>query len=99
MIHKAVIGAGLSLCVAACASSPVTPAAAHPAASRAPAGCVTQTATRIPLRPGDCGAAGHVWTGDALKSTGANEPGQALYLLDPTLPVPSILGKPRMASH
>jgi hypothetical protein len=82
MIHNAVIGAALSLCVAACASSQVTPAAAHSAANRAPAGCVTQTATRIPLRPGDCGA-----------------PGQALNLLDPTLPVPSILGKPRMASR
>jgi hypothetical protein len=85
MIHKAVIGTGLSVCVAACASSPVTPA--HSAASRAPAGCVAQTATRIPLRPSDCGAAG------------ANEPGQALYLLDPTLPVPSVFGKPRMASR
>jgi len=82
MVHKAVIGAALSLCVAACVSSPVTPAAAHAAANRAPAGCVAQTATRIPLRPDECGAAG-----------------QALYLLDPTLPAPSILGKPRMASR
>jgi len=99
MIHKALIGAGLSLCVVACASAPSTPAAATAAAKRPPAGCVAQTATRIPLSPKECAALGHTWSGDTIKSTGATEPGQALYLLDPTLSGPDIFSKPRAASR
>jgi|GEM_PF-1011713 len=99
MIRNALIGAGLSLCVAACASSPSTPAATRSAAQRPPAGCVAQTATRIPLSPQECAARGHTWSGDTSKSTAATQPGQALYLLDPTLPGPDIFSKPRAASR
>ena len=89
--YEALIGAGLSLCVAACAGSPSTPAVANSsvraAAKLPPAGCVSQSATRIPLGSTDCAAAGHIWTGNAIKSTGASEPGEALRLLDPAITV------------
>jgi hypothetical protein len=86
--YLALIGAGLSVCVAACAGAPSTPVGANSsmtaAAKRPPAGCVSQTGTRISLGPTECAAFGHIWTEDAIKSTGATEPGEALRLLDPT---------------
>jgi hypothetical protein len=91
MFYRALIGAGLSVCVAACAGSPAAPAVASPAVTAAamlpPAGCVSQSATRIPLGPTECAASGHIWTGDAIRSTGATEPAAALRLLDPTVTV------------
>jgi hypothetical protein len=90
MICKALICGGLSLCAAACASSPSTPAArprATAAAQLPPAGCVSKTGTRIPLGPTECAAAGHIWTEGAIKSTGATDPSEALRLLDPTVTV------------
>jgi hypothetical protein len=78
------IGAGFSLCVSACAGAPSMPVGVSSAAKRPPAGCVSQTGTRISLGPTECAAAGHIWTEDAIKSTGATEPGEALRLLDPT---------------
>jgi hypothetical protein len=91
MFRKALIGAGVSLCVAACASSPSTSAAADSSVTSAaqlrPVGCVSQSATRIPVGPTECAAVGHIITGEAIKSVGATEPGEALRLLDPTLTV------------
>lgn len=89
MFYRALIGAGLSVCVAACAGAPSTPVVASSsvsaAAKRPPAGCVSQTGTRISVGPTECAAAGHIWTGDAIRSTGATEPAAALRLLDPTV--------------
>jgi hypothetical protein len=90
MLYRALIGAGLSACVAACVGSPAAPAMVSPsmtAASLPPAGCVSQSATRIPAGPTECAASGHVWTSDAIRGTGATEPAAALRLLDPTLTV------------
>jgi hypothetical protein len=91
MWKKFPIGAGLALCVAACASSPSTPGAttskAATAANLPPAGCVSGTTTRIPLSPRECAAFGHVWTEEDIQKTGATDTAQALRLLDPTLTV------------
>ena len=90
MMYKALIGAGLSLCAAACASSPSTSALrprATAAAQQPPAGCVSQTGSRIAAGPTACVAAGHIWSQGELKSTGATDPGEALRLLDPTVTV------------
>ena len=91
--REALIGAGLGLCVAACAGSPSTPGISHPSGAAAaklpPAGCVSQSATRISLGPTECGAAGHIWTDETIKSSGATEPGEALRLLDATVTVRS----------
>jgi hypothetical protein len=50
-----------------------------------PAGCVADTATRIPVSPHDCVAPGRVWTDQDLQSTGASDASQALRQLDPTV--------------
>lgn len=91
MWKKVLIGAGLTLCFAACASTRSAPGAAT-STTAAPtnlprAGCVPSTATRIPLSPGECAGFGHTWTQEDIKRTGASDSGQALRLLDPTLSV------------
>jgi hypothetical protein len=89
MWKKVLIGACLTLCVAGCASSPSAPSAAKAGADAAspPLGCVPETATRIPPSPRECGAFGHVWKHEDIKTTGATDAGQALRLLDPSLTV------------
>jgi hypothetical protein len=90
MLYKALIAA--CAVVAGCSTSPPAPDVAGSAVRTAdaalpPAGCVAQSATRIPVGPSECVAAGHIWTGRAIQSTGATEPGAALRLLDPTVNV------------
>ena len=88
MWTKLPIAGVLALCVAACATSPsasqskLTAGQAEP-----PAGCVADTATRIPVQPSDCWAFGRTWTGQDVKSTGATDAAQALRQLDPTVTV------------
>ena len=87
MLKKILIGAGLTLCVAACATSPSTPGTGRPAAAAKvpPAGCVADTATRIPVSPSECAGAGRTWSYQDVKSTGATDVAQALRQLDPTV--------------
>jgi hypothetical protein len=89
MRKKYLIGAGLSLCVAACASTPSGPGAATSGAAAAPrlpsVGCVSSTATRI--SPGECAGFGRTWTDQDIRTTGATNAGQALRLLDPSVTV------------
>jgi hypothetical protein len=89
MLNKMLISACLTLCLAACAASPSAPQATQAAAAveSPPAGCVSESATRIPTSPRDCGAYGHQWSQQDIKSTGATSAGQALRLLDPTVTV------------
>ena len=83
MLNRILIATCLTLYVAACASS----AARHETAKLPPAGCVAESATRIPVSPRDCAGAGRVWTDQDIKSTGATSAGQALRQLDPTVTV------------
>ena len=91
MLNKLLIGAGLALCVAACASKPSAPGAATsrlaPQSNVLPAGCVADTGTRIPVGPRECAGFGHTWGQQDMRSTGAVDAGQALRLLDPTVTV------------
>lgn len=91
MWKKYLIGAGLSLCVAACASTPSSPGAATSDAAAAPnlppAGCVSSSATRIPTSAAECAAFGRAWTDQDIKTTGATDAAQALRLLDPSVTV------------
>ena len=91
MLNKILMGICLPFFLAACATSPSTSGSGTPeaaATSRVPlAGCVADTATRIPVTPRDCAGAGRVWTDQDVKSTGATSAGQALRLLDPTVTV------------
>ena len=86
LVLKTLIGAFLALCVAACATSHYTPGTGQRAAAKVPpAGCVAETATRIPVSPHDCAGAGRVWTDQDIKSTGATDVATALRQLDPTV--------------
>lgn len=91
MWMKYLMGAWLSLCVAACASTPSSPDAATSKAAATPnlppVGCVSKTATRIPMSPTECAAFGRVWTEQDIKTTGATDSAQALRLLDPSVTV------------
>jgi len=89
MLKKPLI-AGLTLCLAACASAPATnpgseAARAQPAVP--PAGCVSNTATRLPVNPRDCTGFGNVWTQKDLRSTGYMTVNQALSALDPSVTI------------
>jgi hypothetical protein len=91
MRKKYQIGAGLSLCVAACASTSSIPGAATSNAAATPnlppVGCVSSTATRIPRSPAECVAFGRAWTQEDIRTTGATDAAQALRLLDPSVTV------------
>ena len=81
MLNRILICTCLALCAAACSS----PRAKPEAARQPPAGCIAETATRIPVSPQDCAGIGHVWTDKDIKSTGATSAGEALRQLDPTV--------------
>ena len=88
MVKKLLIGVALSLCVAGCAStSPTHPGAGAPRADAAvpPAGCISNTATRLPVNPRDCAGFGNAYTQKDLKSTGYTQVNQALSTLDPSV--------------
>jgi len=97
MLKKTLIGACLALCVAGCATSPSTSGTGKPetaattqaaATTKAlPAGCVSETGTRIPVSQSDCTGPGRVWTNQDVKSTGATDAAQALRQLDPTVTI------------
>ena len=76
MLKTALIGAGLSLCIAACTTTP----APVTAAARSPApGCVRDTGSRI---ASDCPAAGREYNQQDLRTTGQTDAQQALRMLD-----------------
>lgn len=85
-LNKLLVGAGLSLCVAACASAPTQPTAA-PAATAAvkpdPA-CTTYTGSSRIL-PTQCAAIGNSYDQRDIRTTGATDAQQALLKLDPSI--------------
>jgi hypothetical protein len=87
MLNRFLIGIGLGLCLAACASQPSNPGSAPKVADAAkpPVGCVTGTASRLPQRPGDCAGFGQSNTGNDLKDTGYPSVNQALQTINPTV--------------
>ena len=84
MMNKLLLGACLALAVAGCASTPETKAPAT-AAAKAPAGCVPETASRIPAKDSTCAGFGHTWTGEDIQRTGQIDTAQALRMLDPSI--------------
>ena len=87
MLNKLVIGASLALALAACTSSSPTrevkPLGFTPTSPAV--GCVADTATRIPVRPGECAGTGRTYTQSDINRTGARTTTEALQLLDPSL--------------
>jgi hypothetical protein len=81
------MGLSLCVCLAACATTgqPASTASKEATSGQPPAGCVAETATRLPLTAHQCAAFGRTWTQQDIKSTGAVDVGQALSLLDPAV--------------
>ncbi len=80
MPRRCLAALGACLALAACASGPIAglkPAAALP--SGLPLGCVPNAQTQ------KCDQFGAYYSGDDLRSTGAQHVGQALTLVDPQL--------------
>jgi hypothetical protein len=87
MLNRLLLGAGLTIALAACASTP-PPQPTQTAAAKAPTGCVPETATRIPAsNPNTCAGFGHSWTQQDISRTGQPDPGAALRMLDPSMTV------------
>ena len=89
MLKKILLGACLVLPLAACTTPSATrePPKSAALAPVGTAGCVADTATRIPMTQGDCAGFGRIYTQEDLLRTGAADTGQALRLLDPALSV------------
>jgi hypothetical protein len=77
------LGACLALTVAACATPPPTAPVAQ--ASKPATGCVPQTASRLPVKDGECSAFGASYSKQELDSTGQPFADQSLRMLDPSV--------------
>jgi hypothetical protein len=82
MLNKALIGSCLALAMAACATAPP---ATLTASKRPPAGCVSDSASRLPPR-GDCAGFGTTYLQKDIYSTGnQQDPAAALRMLSPSI--------------
>lgn len=86
MLKPFAIGACLAV-LSACATTPSTPVKTETAAARMPAGCVGQTASRIPVKEGQCAGFGNTYTQQDLQNTGQVYADKALGMLDPSVRV------------
>lgn len=88
MLNKLVLGACLALSLAACTSSAPKRDLANGSVfkmTETPPGCVPDTATRLPVRPGDCAGFGHVYSRQDIERTGAHTTSDMLRVADPSL--------------
>jgi hypothetical protein len=85
MTKSLALSGALTLLLAACATAPVSPAKATTASVTQPAGCVGQTATRIPVKDGTCAGFGNTYTRHDLDTTGQIDLDRALQMLDPAI--------------
>jgi len=81
MRNKLLAVACLALTLVACAT-PAPQRTAVAARHTTPAGCVSDTGTRVPLSRNDCAGVGRSWSQDQLKQTGHVDLSQALQSLD-----------------
>jgi hypothetical protein len=86
MMKTLALSATLALLLAACATAPVSPDKAATANAKPPAGCVGQTATRIPVKNAStCAGFGNTYTKQDLDTTGQTTLDRALSMLDPSV--------------
>jgi hypothetical protein len=78
------MGACTMLALSACATTQTQPTAS---AQRPPVGCVSDTATHLPVRPNECAGAGSTYTKEDMDRTGQVYVQDALRMLDPTVTV------------
>ena len=86
MLKSLFLSAAVALSLAACASAPVSPEKTA-ADAKPPAGCVGQTATRIPVKDGStaCAGFGNTYTKQDIDKTGQVDLAKALQMLDPSI--------------
>ncbi|HXY96428.1 MAG TPA: hypothetical protein VEH00_05585 [Steroidobacteraceae bacterium] len=85
MTKSLALGA-LALILAACATAPVSPGQATTANAKPPAGCVAQTATRIPVKDDKtCAGFGATYTQQDIQNTGQTNVSAALQMMDPSV--------------
>jgi hypothetical protein len=78
----------LALTLASCATPPATPDKATTAtAAKPPAGCVAQTASRIPVKDDACAGFGNAYSKQDIDNTGQVYADKALGMLDPSVHV------------
>ena len=89
MLKKILLGACLVLPLAACTTPSATrePPKSAALAPVGTGGCVADTATRIPVKEGNCAGFGRTYTQQDIQRTGEADTAQALRLLDPSLTV------------
>jgi hypothetical protein len=89
MLKPLLTSASLLLTLTACATvSPTGEVARSASLAAAPdLGCASATATRLPVKPGDCAGRGQTYTREDILRTGAHDMAEALQLLDPALRV------------
>jgi hypothetical protein len=75
-----------ALALGACASTSGN-APTKPVTASRPAGCVSDTGSLIPARPGNCAGFGNTYTQEDIQRTGTSTAGGALRQLDPTVTV------------
>lgn len=86
MMKSLAVTGALALLLAGCTSTPVSPDKVAAANAKPPAGCVGQTATRIPLKDAkSCAGFGNTYTGKDIDNTGQTDLSQALPMLDPAI--------------
>ena len=85
MMKSLALSGVAALLLAACATAPVSPDKATAANVKPPTGCVAQTATRIPVKDGECAGFGSTYTRQDIDNTGQTTLGAALPMLDPAI--------------
>ncbi len=89
MLNKLLIGAALTLALAACASTPPSADTAKSTVARTqqPPGCAGSSAISASqtTNPQACAGFGSVYTKDDITRTGTTNLGSALQTLDPTV--------------
>jgi hypothetical protein len=84
MLRTSLVGGAMILALAACATTPPTPMTAA-AQAKPPLGCVSDTATRLPVSPNECAGVGSTYTKKDLDQTGRVYLQDALRDLDPAI--------------
>jgi hypothetical protein len=89
MLKSLALSTALALSLAACAAAPVSPDKAAAANAKPPAGCVGQTATRIPVKDDSmsCAGFGNTYTQQDIRNTGQVDAAKALGMMDPSVRV------------
>jgi hypothetical protein len=86
MLKSRALSAAIVLSLAACATPPASPDKATAANAKPPAGCVGQTATRIPVKDDSmCAGFGNTYTKQDIDNTGQTTLDRALPMLDPAI--------------